>query len=91
MAKARKQPAGHDGSTIVFIANPRKSPWPAAFVGKGLARGTLGEPMHRLEPELKAILQDLANADERSLNAYINRALRQHVDMARGKRAKAKS
>jgi predicted transcriptional regulator len=41
----------------------------------------IGPPMsNRLDPDLKAALQDLADADNRSLNVYINRALRKHVD-----------
>jgi predicted transcriptional regulator len=44
----------------------------------------------RLDPDLKAILQKLADADERSLNAYINRALRMHADAVRGKKPKTK-
>ena len=48
------------------------------------------EPMSiRLDPDLKADLQELADADERSLNSYINRALRRHVETVR-KRPKAK-
>ena len=51
----------------------------------------LGPPMTiRLDPDLKAALQELADADERSLNAYINRSLRQHVE-ANKKRPKTKS
>jgi hypothetical protein len=51
----------------------------------------VGTPMSiRLAPDLKAILQELANADERSLNSYINRALWRHVDANR-KLPKAKS
>jgi len=49
------------------------------------------EPMSiRLEPDVKAELQELADADDRSLSAYINRVLRQHVDAIR-KRHKVKS
>jgi predicted transcriptional regulator len=44
----------------------------------------------RLDPDLKAALQELADADERSLNAYINRALRQHIEASK-KRPKIKS
>ena len=51
----------------------------------------LGPPMSvRLDPDLKAVLQELADADGRSLNSYINRALRQHVQTIK-KRPKAKS
>jgi predicted transcriptional regulator len=49
------------------------------------------EPMSiRLEPDVKAELQGLADADDRSLSAYINRVLRQHVEATR-KRSKLKS
>jgi predicted transcriptional regulator len=52
----------------------------------------LMEPISiRLEPDVKAALQELASADERSLSSYINRALRQHIEAARGKRPKTKS
>ena len=48
------------------------------------------EPMSiRLGPDVKAELQDLADADDRSLSAYINRVLRQHVEAVR-KKAKTK-
>jgi predicted transcriptional regulator len=43
----------------------------------------------RLDPDLKAILQELADADERSLNSYINRALWRHVETSK-KRPKIK-
>jgi predicted transcriptional regulator len=58
-----------------------------------MARGKkLGPPMSiRLEPDFKAALQELADADERSLNSYINRALRRHVKTSARKRPKAKS
>ena len=39
-----------------------------------------------LEPDVKAALQELANADDRSLSSYINWVLRAHI----GKRAKTK-
>jgi predicted transcriptional regulator len=46
----------------------------------------------RLEPDVKAVLQDLADADDRSLSSYINRVLRQHIEETRGKqRPKTKS
>ena len=45
----------------------------------------------RLDPDLKAALQVLADADERSLNAYINRALRQLIEASSKKRPKMKS
>ena len=41
----------------------------------------------RLEADVKANLEALAVADERSLSAYINRVLRAHVELA-GKRKK---
>ena len=41
----------------------------------------------RLEADVKSALEALAEADERSLSAYINRALRQHVEALRRKRA----
>jgi hypothetical protein len=51
----------------------------------------LGPPMSiRLDPDLKAILQQLADADERSLNSYINRALWRHAETSK-KRPKPKS
>ena len=34
----------------------------------------------RLDPDVKAALEGLAQADDRSLSAYINRTLRQHVE-----------
>jgi predicted transcriptional regulator len=34
----------------------------------------------RLDAELKAVLEELAGEDDRSLSSYINRALRQHVE-----------
>jgi predicted transcriptional regulator len=50
------------------------------------------EPMSiRLEPDVKSALQELADADERSLSAFINRVLREYVQTVRGKRGKAKS
>src|SRR6516225_10030838 len=44
----------------------------------------------RLDPDLKDILQELANAEDRSLNSYISRALRKHVEAIK-RRPKAKS
>ena len=44
----------------------------------------------RLEPDVKAGLEELARKDERSLSAYINRALRQHLDAVRKPKAKGK-
>jgi predicted transcriptional regulator len=43
----------------------------------------------RLDPDVKAALEELAKEDERSLSAYINRVLRQHIDAVR-KKPKAK-
>jgi predicted transcriptional regulator len=41
----------------------------------------LGGPLSiRLEPEVRAALEELAKEDDRSLSAYINRALRQHIE-----------
>lgn len=34
----------------------------------------------RLDPEVKAALERLAKADDRSLSGYINRVLKSHVD-----------
>ena len=45
----------------------------------------------RLEPDLKAALEGLAKDDDRSLSAYINRALRQHVENLSRKRLRGKS
>jgi predicted transcriptional regulator len=42
----------------------------------------------RIEPELKAALEKLAEADRRSVAAYVEIALRDHVE--RQKRGKAK-
>ena len=51
----------------------------------------MGPPMSiRLDPDLKDILQELANAEDRSLNSYISRALRKHVEAIK-RRPKAKS
>jgi hypothetical protein len=46
-----------------------------------MARSKKLEPMSlRLDPEVKAALQEFAAADERTLLAYVNRLLHQHVD-----------
>jgi predicted transcriptional regulator len=45
----------------------------------------------RLEDEIKAALEEMAAADDRSLSSLINRVLRQYVEAARGKKPKAKS
>jgi predicted transcriptional regulator len=34
----------------------------------------------RLDPDVKAALEQLAAADERSMSAYIGRVLKNHVD-----------
>ncbi|HXF55295.1 MAG TPA: ribbon-helix-helix protein, CopG family [Hyphomicrobiaceae bacterium] len=39
----------------------------------------------RLDPDVKAALEELAKEDERSLSSYINRALRQHIEAVRRK------
>jgi len=41
----------------------------------------------RLDPDLKAALDALAKADDRSLSAYINRALREHVATVQPKKS----
>jgi predicted transcriptional regulator len=43
----------------------------------------------RLDPDLKAQLQALADAEERSLTQYVERALRRLVAEARPKKGKA--
>ena len=40
----------------------------------------------RLEPDVKAALQELAAGDDRTLSAFINRILRQYVESVRGKK-----
>jgi hypothetical protein len=46
----------------------------------------------RLEPDVKAAVQELAAGDDRSVSSYINRVLRQHIEAIRGKhRPKTKS
>lgn len=42
----------------------------------------------RVGAELKVQLEQLANADDRTLSAYINRVLRQHVEAANPKPTK---
>jgi len=44
----------------------------------------------RLDPDVRAAIEDLAQADDRSVSSYINRALRQHVEAMR-KKPKAKT
>ena len=39
----------------------------------------------RLDPDVRAAIEELAEADDRSVSSYINRALRQHVEAVRGK------
>jgi len=54
-------------------------------------RTKLGGPLSiRLEPEVRAALEELAKEDDRSLSAYINRALRQHIEAVRKPKPKAK-
>lgn len=43
----------------------------------------------RLEPDVKVRLERLAKADDRTLSAYINRVLRQHVEAERAKTPKS--
>jgi hypothetical protein len=43
----------------------------------------------RLEDELKTALEEMAQADDRSLSSMINRILRRYIDAARGKRPDA--
>jgi predicted transcriptional regulator len=40
----------------------------------------------RLDADVKAALESLAKSDDRSLSAYINRVLRDHVHSAKGKK-----
>src|SRR5262245_50496835 len=69
--------------------SPGASNRPHGPFGRGTV--SLGPPMSiRLDPDLKAILQELANAEDRSLNSYISRALRKHVEAIK-RRPKAKS
>src|SRR6516225_5325288 len=59
--------------------NHTTSALPHGPFGRGAV--SLGPPMSiRLDPDLKDILQELANAEDRSLNSYISRALRKHVE-----------
>jgi predicted transcriptional regulator len=44
----------------------------------------------RLDPDVKAALQELARADDRTLSAFINRILRNYVESVRGKKPRAK-
>jgi len=39
----------------------------------------------RLDPDVRSGIEALAKADERSLSAYINRALRQHIEQIKRK------
>jgi predicted transcriptional regulator len=34
----------------------------------------------RLDPDVRAALEELAKSDDRSVSSYINRVLRQHVE-----------
>lgn len=38
---------------------------------------------HRIDPQLKADLEDLARSDDRSLANYVQRILQQHVEAAK--------
>jgi predicted transcriptional regulator len=44
----------------------------------------------RLESDVKAPLQEMAETDDRSLSSFINRVLRQYVESARTKKPKGK-
>jgi predicted transcriptional regulator len=45
------------------------------------------EPMSiRLDPDVKAALQGFAEEEERSLSFYVNRVLRQHVQLVEAKK-----
>jgi predicted transcriptional regulator len=44
----------------------------------------------RLDPDVKAELEALATADDRSLSAYIARVLTQHVAAVRAKASKGR-
>jgi predicted transcriptional regulator len=41
----------------------------------------------RMDPDVKAALEERARADERSLSWYVNRVLRQHVGLDKPPRA----
>lgn len=45
----------------------------------------------RLEPDVRAAVEELAKADDRSVSSYINRVLRQHVEQVDAGRKKAKA
>jgi len=56
-----------------------------------MERGKKLEPISiRLDPDVKAALEELAKEDERSLSSYINRALRQHIEAKKRESAKTK-
>jgi hypothetical protein len=42
----------------------------------------------RLDPDVKAAIEALAKADDRSISGYINRVLRQHIEAVSPKRTK---
>ena len=44
-----------------------------------MAKGNTPQFTFRMKPETRRALEDLAEADERSLGMYINRVLDQHV------------
>jgi predicted transcriptional regulator len=54
-----------------------------------MARTTkkLGPVSIRLDADVRQGIEALAKADDRSLSAYINRVLRQHIEAVTGKRS----
>ena len=51
-----------------------------------MARAKKMDPLSiRLDPDVRKGIEALAKADERSLSAYINRVLRQHLETVTGK------
>ncbi len=44
----------------------------------------------RLDPEVKSALEAMAQADDRSLSAYVNRILKQHVEDAAKRKPRGK-
>jgi hypothetical protein len=54
--------------------------------------GKLSTPLSiRLEPDVRAAIEELAEADERSISSYINRVLRAHVEAVRPAQKKPKT
>jgi predicted transcriptional regulator len=45
----------------------------------------------RLDPDVRAAIEELAQADDRSVSSYINRLCRAHVEAVSGKKTKPKS